>query len=62
MTGAPLVVAVLGLGEAGSAIAADLAAAGAVVRGFDPRARPGPASPDAPAMPTPAAERRWWCR
>jgi 3-hydroxyisobutyrate dehydrogenase-like beta-hydroxyacid dehydrogenase len=28
---------VLGLGEAGSAIAADLAAAGAVVRGFDPR-------------------------
>jgi 3-hydroxyisobutyrate dehydrogenase-like beta-hydroxyacid dehydrogenase len=33
----PVVVAVLGLGEAGSAIAADLAAAGAVVRGFDPR-------------------------
>lgn len=31
-----LTVAVLGLGEAGSAIAADLAAAGAVVRGFDP--------------------------
>jgi 3-hydroxyisobutyrate dehydrogenase-like beta-hydroxyacid dehydrogenase len=30
------VVAVLGLGEAGSAIAGDLAAAGAVVRGFDP--------------------------
>ncbi|HEX5188268.1 MAG TPA: DUF1932 domain-containing protein [Streptosporangiaceae bacterium] len=30
------VIAVLGLGEAGSAIAADLAAAGAVVRGFDP--------------------------
>jgi 3-hydroxyisobutyrate dehydrogenase-like beta-hydroxyacid dehydrogenase len=28
---------VLGLGEAGSAIAADLSAAGAVVRGFDPR-------------------------
>jgi 3-hydroxyisobutyrate dehydrogenase-like beta-hydroxyacid dehydrogenase len=42
MTGTPLVVAVLGLGEAGSAIAADLAAAGAVVRGFDPRVRPGP--------------------
>ncbi len=38
MSGAdPVVVAVLGLGEAGSAIAADLAAAGAVVRGFDPR-------------------------
>jgi 3-hydroxyisobutyrate dehydrogenase-like beta-hydroxyacid dehydrogenase len=37
--GAPrqLTVAVLGLGEAGSAIAADLSAAGAVVRGFDPR-------------------------
>lgn len=37
----PLVVAVLGLGEAGSAIAADLYAAGAVVRGFDPRAPAG---------------------
>ena len=37
--GAPrqLTVAVLGLGEAGSAIAADLSAAGAIVRGFDPR-------------------------
>lgn len=33
---AGLVVAVLGLGEAGSRIAADLVAAGAVVRGFDP--------------------------
>ena len=32
-----LIVAVLGLGEAGSRIAADLSAAGAVVRGFDPR-------------------------
>ena len=42
MSGAPPVIAVLGLGEAGSAIAADLAAAGAVVRGFDPRVRPGP--------------------
>src|SRR5215472_5288021 len=42
MSGGPPVVAVLGLGEAGSAIAADLAAAGAVVRGFDPRVRPGP--------------------
>jgi 3-hydroxyisobutyrate dehydrogenase-like beta-hydroxyacid dehydrogenase len=37
MTAAGLTVAVLGLGEAGSAIAADLSAAGAVVRGFDPR-------------------------
>jgi 3-hydroxyisobutyrate dehydrogenase-like beta-hydroxyacid dehydrogenase len=32
----PLNVAVLGLGEAGSAIAGDLVAAGASVRGFDP--------------------------
>jgi 3-hydroxyisobutyrate dehydrogenase-like beta-hydroxyacid dehydrogenase len=32
-----LTIAVLGLGEAGSAIAADLSAGGAVVRGFDPR-------------------------
>jgi 3-hydroxyisobutyrate dehydrogenase-like beta-hydroxyacid dehydrogenase len=31
-----MVVAVLGLGEAGSAIALDLASAGVVVRGFDP--------------------------
>lgn len=43
MSAGPLRVAVLGLGEAGSAIAADLCAAGAVVRGFDPlvRAVPG---------------------
>jgi 3-hydroxyisobutyrate dehydrogenase-like beta-hydroxyacid dehydrogenase len=33
---APLTVAVLGLGEAGSALAGDLVAAGASVRGFDP--------------------------
>lgn len=33
------VIAVLGLGEAGSLIAADLAAAGAVVRGYDPVVR-----------------------
>ena len=32
-------IAVIGLGEAGSAIAADLAAAGAAVRAFDPVAR-----------------------
>ena len=42
MSAEPLVVAVLGLGEAGSAIAADLCAAGATVRGFDPRVPPGP--------------------
>jgi len=35
------VVAVLGLGEAGSEIAAGLRGAGAVVRGFDPRVRAG---------------------
>jgi 3-hydroxyisobutyrate dehydrogenase-like beta-hydroxyacid dehydrogenase len=39
---APLTVAVLGLGEAGSAIAADLVAAGAFVRGFDPVAHAPP--------------------
>ncbi|MGH3301892.1 MAG: DUF1932 domain-containing protein [Streptosporangiaceae bacterium] len=41
--GAPrAVIAVLGLGEAGSQIAADLCAAGAVVRGFDPLVPAGP--------------------
>ncbi|GIE90232.1 DUF1932 domain-containing protein [Actinoplanes regularis] len=35
-----MIIAVLGLGEAGSLIAADLAAAGATVRGFDPRVAP----------------------
>ena len=34
--GSALVIAVLGLGEAGSVIARDLAAAGARVRGYDP--------------------------
>jgi 3-hydroxyisobutyrate dehydrogenase-like beta-hydroxyacid dehydrogenase len=34
--GRTLIVAVLGLGEAGGAIARDLASAGAVVRGYDP--------------------------
>ncbi|MBW8486759.1 NAD(P)-dependent oxidoreductase [Actinomadura parmotrematis] len=37
----PPVVAVLGLGEAGGAISADLAAAGARVRGYDPAVRAG---------------------
>jgi len=49
----PVTVAVLGLGEAGSLIARDLAAAGAHVRGFDPAvpAPPGvePAAGDADA-------------
>jgi 3-hydroxyisobutyrate dehydrogenase-like beta-hydroxyacid dehydrogenase len=39
---APLTVAVLGLGEAGGAIASDLVAAGAAVRGFDPVASAPP--------------------
>jgi 3-hydroxyisobutyrate dehydrogenase-like beta-hydroxyacid dehydrogenase len=34
------VIAVLGFGEAGSLIARDLVAAGAAVRGFDPKAPP----------------------
>lgn len=42
MTTSPTVIAVLGLGEAGSLIAADLAAAGAIVRGYDPKV-PAPA-------------------
>jgi 3-hydroxyisobutyrate dehydrogenase-like beta-hydroxyacid dehydrogenase len=37
-----LVIAVLGLGEAGSAIASDLLAAGAGVRGYDPAVSAGP--------------------
>ncbi|NMO91723.1 DUF1932 domain-containing protein [Actinomycetospora sp. TBRC 11914] len=37
---APLRVALLGLGEAGSDIAADLVAAGADVRGYDPKVTP----------------------
>src|SRR5580693_10617208 len=36
------VIAVLGLGEAGSLLARDLAAAGAAVRGYDPKV-PAPA-------------------
>jgi 3-hydroxyisobutyrate dehydrogenase-like beta-hydroxyacid dehydrogenase len=46
-------IAVLGLGEAGSAIAADLAAAGARVIGFDP-AQPAPDGVE-PAADAPAA-------
>jgi 3-hydroxyisobutyrate dehydrogenase-like beta-hydroxyacid dehydrogenase len=42
-TSAAPVIAVLGLGEAGSLIAADLARAGATVRGFDPKV-PAPAT------------------
>jgi 3-hydroxyisobutyrate dehydrogenase-like beta-hydroxyacid dehydrogenase len=36
-----LIIAVLGLGEAGSLIARDLVAAGATVRGYDPKAATG---------------------
>lgn len=50
---APPEIAVLGLGEAGSAIAADLAAAGARVLGFDP-VRPAPEGVE-PAADAPAA-------
>lgn len=39
-------LAILGLGEAGGAIAADLRAAGAVVRGFDPDPGTAPDAPD----------------
>jgi 3-hydroxyisobutyrate dehydrogenase-like beta-hydroxyacid dehydrogenase len=42
----PLIVAVLGLGEAGSVIAHDLLAAGAVVRGYDPAVAAGPGLTD----------------
>jgi 3-hydroxyisobutyrate dehydrogenase-like beta-hydroxyacid dehydrogenase len=42
VSGGKPVIAVLGLGEAGSAIAADLVAAGAQVRGFDPLVPAGP--------------------
>jgi 3-hydroxyisobutyrate dehydrogenase-like beta-hydroxyacid dehydrogenase len=44
----PLVIAVLGLGEAGSAIARDLVAAGVVVRGYDPAVTAGPGITDHP--------------
>jgi 3-hydroxyisobutyrate dehydrogenase-like beta-hydroxyacid dehydrogenase len=40
------VVAVLGLGEAGSVIARDLLAVGAAVRGYDPAVRAGPGLAD----------------
>jgi 3-hydroxyisobutyrate dehydrogenase-like beta-hydroxyacid dehydrogenase len=49
---APARVALLGLGEAGSAIAADLVAAGADVRGYDPKA----AVPDGVAARTDEAD------
>ena len=44
----PLVIAVLGLGEAGSVIARDLVAAGVVVRGYDPAVTAGPGITDTP--------------
>jgi 3-hydroxyisobutyrate dehydrogenase-like beta-hydroxyacid dehydrogenase len=39
MSGTPATIAVLGLGEAGGALARDLVTAGAVVRGYDPAVR-----------------------
>ena len=44
----PLVIAVLGLGEAGSVIARDLVAAGVVVRGYDPAVAASPGITDTP--------------
>ena len=41
-------IAIIGLGEAGSAIAADLAAAGVMVRGFDPAPAELPAGVERP--------------
>ncbi len=51
-------VAVLGLGEAGGRIAADLVAAGCAVRGWDPVARPAgiPVAADGPSAPCADAE------
>jgi len=43
-----LVIAVLGLGEAGSVIAHDLVAAGVVVRGYDPAVAAGAGLTDTP--------------
>ena len=54
------VIAVLGLGEAGSLLARDLVAAGAAVRGYDPRV-PAPAGVTATGVtprPSPAPT---WC-
>lgn len=47
-------ITVFGLGEAGSRIAADLAAAGAMVRGYDPAAVPTPPGVERFADPVPA--------
>jgi 3-hydroxyisobutyrate dehydrogenase-like beta-hydroxyacid dehydrogenase len=56
----PLVIAVLGLGEAGSVIAHDLVAAGAVVRGYDPAVAAARASPAPPARRRRRAARTWY--
>ena len=53
------VIAVLGLGEAGSLLARDLVAAGAAVRGFDPKV-PAPAGvTGAAATPRPSRAPTW---
>ena len=46
--GRTLVIAVLGLGEAGSVIARDLLAAGVQVRGYDPAVTAAPGIIDTP--------------
>lgn len=48
MSGKTVIIAILGLGEAGGALAHDLRAAGATVRGYDP-ALPGDCSSEADA-------------
>ena len=58
--GQTLVIAVLGLGEAGSVIARDLAAAGARVRGYDPAVTAAEPILDT-ASEAEAARRRTWC-
>ena len=52
-------IAVLGLGEAGSEIGRDLVAAGADVRGYDPKGSPSTASTRGGARPTRSPTPTW---
>ncbi len=55
------VIAVLGFGEAGSLLARDLVAAGAAVRGYDPKV-PAPAGVTGRGQRRRGGRRRWaWC-
>jgi 3-hydroxyisobutyrate dehydrogenase-like beta-hydroxyacid dehydrogenase len=54
------VIAVLGFGEAGSLLARDLAAAGATVRGYDPKV-PAPAGVTAAAATPRRSPAPGWC-